>query len=274
VTEQLLDTERAVIMGIVNMTVDSFSDGGKFVGYDQAVSHALDLVAAGADLIDVGGESTRPGAVRVPVDVEQERVLPVVRELTSRGVAVSVDTLNAITARRAIEEGARFINDVSGGLADEEMLSVVARSKAVYIAGHWRGTPATMNAMATYDDVVEEVCADLAQRVAALRAAGVPNQQVVLDPGLGFAKTSAHNWALLAHLSQVCDLGFPVLIGASRKRFIGELLPEGAPMNDRDLPSAVVAADAVAAGAWGVRVHDVRATRLALLVKEKWEAAS
>lgn len=261
-------------MGIVNMTVDSFSDGGKFVGYDQAVSHALDLVAAGADLIDVGGESTRPGAVRVPVDVEQERVLPVVRELSSRGVAVSVDTLNATTARRAIEEGARFINDVSGGLADEEMLSVVARSKAVYIAGHWRGTPATMNAMATYDDIVGEVCAELAQRVAALRAAGVPNQQVVLDPGLGFAKTSAHNWALLAHLSQVCDLGFPVLIGASRKRFIGELLPEGASMHDRDVPSAVVAADAVAAGAWGVRVHDVRATRLALLVKEKWEAAS
>ena len=273
-TEQLLTAERAVIMGIVNMTVDSFSDGGKFVDHDRAVAHALDLVSAGADIIDVGGESTRPGATRVPHEVERARVVPVIAELSSRGVAVSVDTLNASTAQAAVEAGARFVNDVSGGLADEQMLRTVAQSTAVYIAGHWRGTPATMNSMATYDDVVGEVSAELAQRVDALRATGVSNERIVLDPGLGFAKTSVHNWLLLTHLNELRELGFPVLVGASRKRFIAELLPEGAPMHDRDLPSALVAARAVAAGAWGVRVHDVRATRLALAVNEAWKAAS
>lgn len=273
-SEPLLGIERPVVMGILNMTTDSFSDGGEFVEVDAALAHAVELVEAGADIIDVGGESTRPGAQRVPVNVEAGRVVPVIRALSEAGIAVSVDTLNASTARDAVEAGARFVNDVSGGLADVEMLRLVAQSNAVFIAGHWRGTPVTMNDLARYDDVVAEVRAELSERVDALLAAGLPRERVVLDPGLGFAKNSEHNWALLAHLSRLQELGFPVLIGASRKRFIGELLPEGAPMFERDLPSAVVAADAVSAGAWGVRVHNVRATRLALAARAKWEVAS
>ena len=261
-------------MGILNVTHDSFSDGGQFLEVDRALAHARTLVEDGADIIDIGGESTRPGAQRVALDVEQTRVLPVIRELAAEGVAVSIDTLNASTAATALEAGARFINDVSGGLADDDMARVAAQSGAVYIAGHWRGTSATMNDLAHYDDVVTEVSRELSQRVDALLAAGMPRASLVLDPGLGFAKNSEHNWTLLAHLSQLKKLGFPVLIGASRKRFIGELMSDGATMEDRDLPSAVVAADAISAGAWGVRVHDVRSTRLALAARAKWEAAS
>ncbi len=261
-------------MGILNVTHDSFSDGGQFLEVDRALAHARTLVEHGADIIDIGGESTRPGAQRVALDVEQTRVLPVIRELAAEGVAVSIDTLNASTAATALEAGARFINDVSGGLADDDMARVAAQSGAVYIAGHWRGTSATMNDLAHYDDVVTEVSRELSLRVDALLAAGMPRALLVLDPGLGFAKNSEHNWTLLAHVAQLKELGFPVLIGASRKRFIGELMPDGATMEDRDLPSAVVAADAISAGAWGVRVHDVRATRLALAARTKWEAAS
>ena len=277
-TDPLLTVDTPVVMGIVNMTVDSFSDGGEFVDHDRALAHALDLVAAGATIVDIGGESTRPGASRVPVELEQARVVPVVRDLATGGIAVSVDTLNASTARAAVHAGARFINDVSGGLADPNMVRTAAQlaveSGAVYIAGHWRGSSATMNDLALYDDVVAEVRTELTQRVDALLAAGMSRDSIVLDPGLGFAKTAAHNWTLLAHLPTLTELGFPVLIGASRKRFIAELMPDGATMLERDLPSAVVAADSIAAGAWGVRVHDVRATRLALAVRAQWEAAS
>jgi dihydropteroate synthase len=210
----------------------------------------------------------------VPVDVEKGRVLPLIRELVQEGIAVSVDTLNASTAGLAVDAGAKFINDVSGGLADYEMARVAAQSGVVFIAGHWRGTSATMNDLAHYDDVVAEVSRELSERVDALLSSGMPRESIVLDPGLGFAKNSDHNWTLLAHLSRLRELGFPVLIGASRKRFIGELLPADATMEDRDLPSSVVAADAISAGAWGVRVHNVSATRLALAARAKWEAAS
>jgi len=260
-------------MGILNVTSDSFSDGGQFLQTVRALAHARALVADGADIIDIGGESTRPGAHRVSVDVEQGRVLPLIRELAAEGVVVSVDTLNASTASLAVDAGARFINDVSGGLADDDMARVAAQSGVAFIAGHWRGTSATMNDLAHYDDVVAEVSRELSERVDALIASGVPRESIVLDPGLGFAKNSEHNWTLLAHLSQLTALGFPLLIGASRKRFIGELMSEGATMEDRDLPSSVVAADAISAGAWGVRVHNVSATRLALAARANWEAA-
>lgn len=273
-SESLLVADHPIVMGIVNMTLDSFSDGGQFVDRDRALAQARQLVEDGADIIDVGGESTRPGAQRVPATTELDRVIPVIRELAAQGIAVSIDTLNASTARAAVDAGARFINDVSGGLADVDMARVAAESGVSYVAGHWRGNSATMNDFAVYDDVVTDVRAEISQRVDALLAAGLSRELLVLDPGLGFAKTSVHNWTLLAHLSVLTELGFPVLIGASRKRFIGELMPSGATMTDRDLPSAVVAADAVSAGAWGVRVHDVRATRLALAARAKWEAAS
>ena len=273
-SEALLAAHRPIVMGILNVTSDSFSDGGRFLDMDRALAHARALVDDGADIIDIGGESTRPGAQRVPRDVEQARVLPVIRELVAEGVAVSVDTLNSSTATLAVEAGARFVNDVSGGLADDDMARAAAQSGAAFIAGHWRGTSATMNDLAHYDDVVAEVSRELSERVDALLASGMARELIVLDPGLGFAKNSQHNWTLLAHLSQLKELGFPVLIGASRKRFIGELMPEGATMEDRDLPSSVIAADAISAGAWGVRVHNVRATRLALAARAKWEAAS
>ena len=273
-SEELLQVNRPIVMGILNVTSDSFSDGGQFLEVSRALSHARDLVSDGADIIDIGGESTRPGAQRVPIDVEQSRVLPLIRELAAEGIAVSVDTLNASTASLAIDAGARFINDVSGGLADDDMARVAAQSGAVFIAGHWRGTSATMNDLAHYDDVVADVSRELSERVDALLASGMPRESIVLDPGLGFAKNSEHNWTLLTHLSQLTTLGFPVLIGASRKRFVGELMPENATMEDRDLPSSVIAADAISAGAWGVRVHNVRATRIAFAARAKWEAAS
>ena len=273
-SEALLVANQPIVMGILNVTSDSFSDGGQFLDTDLALAHARALVRDGADIIDIGGESTRPGAQRVPVDVEQDRVLPIIRELAAEGVAVSVDTLNASTASLAVDAGARFINDVSGGLADDDMARVAAQSGVAFVAGHWRGTSATMNDLAHYDDVVANVARELSERVDALLASGIPRESIVLDPGLGFAKNSEHNWTLLAHLSQLTALGFPVLIGASRKRFVGELMPENATMEDRDLPSSVIAADAISAGAWGVRVHNVRATRLALAARAKWEAAS
>lgn len=273
-SEALLVANQPIVMGILNVTSDSFSDGGQFLDTDLALAHARALVRDGADIIDIGGESTRPGAQRVPVDVEQDRVLPIIRELAAEGVAVSVDTLNASTASLAVDAGARFINDVSGGLADDDMARVAAQSGVAFVAGHWRGTSATMNDLAHYDDVVADVARELSERVDALLASGIPRESIVLDPGLGFAKNSEHNWTLLAHLSQLTALGFPVLIGASRKRFVGELMPENATMEDRDLPSSVIAADSISAGAWGVRVHNAHATRLALAARAKWEAAS
>jgi dihydropteroate synthase len=207
----------------------------------------------------------------VTLDEEQQRVLPVVRGLVAAGVSVSVDTMNAATAHSAALAGASVINDVSGGLADPDMYGVVAETGLLYIAMHWRGHSSGMNELATYDDVVAEVTGELRERLAAMKAAGVDLDRVTLDPGLGFAKTAEHNWALLAHLGELRALGHPVLVGASRKRFLGELLPEGASPADRDLPTAVVTALAAAAGASAVRVHDVAATRAALGVWSAWK---
>ena len=257
-----------LVMGVVNVTPDSFSDGGRWFGTDAAVAHALDLVRQGADIVDVGGESTRPGAARVDPEEELRRVVPVVRELAAIGLRVSVDTMRAATAAAAVDAGATIVNDVSAGLADAEMARVVAGSDAAYVAMHWRGHSDRMDALAEYGDVVVEVRDELAARVDALEGAGVARDRIVIDPGLGFAKRAEHNWQLLARLDELAELGLPVLVGASRKRFLGALLDADAPVSARDLPTAVVSVLSARAGAWAVRVHDVASTRLALAVGE------
>lgn len=257
-----------LIMGVLNVTPDSFSDGGRWQDRDAAIAHAVAMAEAGASIIDVGGESTRPGATPVASPEERKRVMPIVRELVARGITVSIDTLHAATALAAVDAGAEIINDVSGGLGDRDMARVVAETGVHYIAMHWRGGA---DVAAGYGDVVTEVRAELKARVAELVVAGVQPERVVLDPGLGFAKDAGHNWQLLGRLDELASLGHGILIGASRKRFVGALLPEGAPMEDRDLPTAVISALAARSGVWAVRVHDVPSTRLALDVWGHWQ---
>lgn len=262
-----------LIMGVLNVTPDSFSDGGKWGSVDAAVAHAEEMVAQGADLIDVGGESTRPGAPRVPVPKELGRVLPVIRELTARGIRTSIDTMNAETARVVVEAGASWINDVSGGKADPEMLGAAAELGCGYLLSHWRGHSANMNELARYTDAATDVRDELKAQLDRALDAGIHGSNLVIDPGLGFAKNHEHNWRILARLDLLEDLGFPVLIGASRKRFLGALLQGDAPVTDRDLPTAVISALAARAGVWGVRVHDVASTRVALDIVAQWTGA-
>jgi dihydropteroate synthase len=268
---------RCVVMGVVNVTPDSFSDGGLYLDSGDAVAHGIAMHRAGADLVDVGGESTRPGAQRVDADQEARRVLPVIRELATAGVPTSVDTTRAAVASAAIDTGATVVNDVSGGLADPEMARVVAGSGVPWVLMHWRGPSAEMDRLADYRDVVAEVRAELLARVDAAIEAGVDPAALVLDPGLGFAKTAAHNWTLLHRLADLLSLGFPVLLGASRKRFLGSLLAdshgEPRPASGREVATAVVTALAAGAGVWGVRVHDVRASLDAIAVVRAWEEA-
>jgi dihydropteroate synthase len=255
-----------LIMGILNVTPDSFSDGGRWASTDAAIAKGLELQSQGADVIDVGGESTRPGAARVSPADEQSRVVPVIAELVRQGLVVSVDTLNSQTAHAAAAAGATIINDVSGGLADRQMASVAAASGLTYVAMHWRGHAQQMDGMAQYNDVVTDVRDELGARVAALTDAGVGLDKIVLDPGLGFSKRAEHNWQLLANLDAFDQLGLPILVGASRKRFVADVLPSGAPLTDRDLPTAVISVLAAQAGAWAVRVHDVAGSKAALSV--------
>lgn len=257
------------ILGVLNVTPDSFSDGGRWQRLDDAVAQAERMRAAGADWIDVGGESTRPGATPLDPAEEQARVLPVIRALAEAGIPTSIDTRNAATARAAVAAGASLINDVSGGLSDPGMAEVAAASGLPFVVMHWRGGA---DAEPAYADVVAEVRDELAARLDALVAEGVPRERLIVDPGLGFAKTAEHNWLLLHGLAELTALG-PVLVGASRKRFLGLLLPEGAPTEARDAATATISALAAASGAWGVRVHDVAATRGALDVQEHWESA-
>ena len=264
-------------MGVVNITPDSFSDGGLWFEPDDAVAHGLELIRQGADLLDVGGESTRPGAPRVPADEELRRVLPVVRELAAAGAAVSVDTMRATVAAAAISAGAVIVNDVSGGLADPGLPRLVAETGVVYVAMHWRGPSEVMDSLADYDDVVADVRDELELRLDSLSAAGVRPDQVVLDPGLGFAKPGRANWPLLAHLEVLEALGRPLLVGASRKRFLGHLLagPDGdpAPPTARDRATAAISALCAAAGVWCVRVHEVTGSADAVRVAAAWAAA-
>jgi len=275
--ERIAGLDRTLVMGVVNVTPDSFSDGGRWFEPEAAVEHGLRLLAEGADLLDVGGESTRPGAHRVSPDEERRRVLPVVADLVAAGAVVSVDTTRAAVAAEAVEAGAHVVNDVSGGLADPEMYRTVARTGAVYVAMHWRGPSDVMDGLARYDDVVAQVRDELAARVAEALGAGVAPEQLVLDPGLGFAKQGADNWPLLAHLDALTGLGRPVLVGASRKRFLGHLLADRdgvpAPPEGRDRATVAVSALAAAAGAWCVRVHDVPGSADAVRVAAAWRAA-
>jgi dihydropteroate synthase len=266
----LADVGRCLVMGVVNVTPDSFSDGGRWFEPDDAVAHGRRLLADGADLLDVGGESTRPGAERVPLAEELRRVLPVVAGLREAGAVVSVDTMRAEVADAALAAGAQVVNDVSGGLADPQMAALVAEAGVPFVAMHWRGPSAAMERLTDYDDVVEDVAAELAGRLDGLVAAGVDPRQVVLDPGLGFAKKLHHNWTLLAYLDRLLGLGRPLLLGASRKRFLGALVAgaDGAPAaaQQRDAATAATTALAASAGAWGVRVHEVRASADAVKV--------
>ena len=277
--------DRTLLMGVLNVTPDSFSDGGRWADPEAAVAHARELIGQGADIIDVGGESTRPGAQRVDVDTEISRVLPVVRALLADGAGsadgagasgsaiVSVDTIHAATAEAAIDAGAHIINDVSGGLADPAMHGLIARTGVVYVCQHWRGDPETMDRLTDYPGgVVAGVEAELRERLTELDAAGVDRTQVVLDPGLGFAKTHAQSWELLAATSRlIADLGQPLLVGSSRKRFLAQAAEAEATPVQRDAVTAATTALAAAAGAWAVRVHEVPANRAAVRTASLWK---
>ena len=283
--------DRTLLMGVLNVTPDSFSDGGRWADPEAAVAHARELIAQGADIIDIGGESTRPGAQRVDADTEISRVLPVVRALLADGAGgadgagsadgagasgsaiVSVDTIHAATAEAAIDAGAHIINDVSGGLADPAMHGLIARTGVVYVCQHWRGDPETMDRLTDYPGgVVAGVEAELRERLAELDAAGVDRSQVVLDPGLGFAKTHAQSWELLAATSRlIADLGQPLLVGSSRKRFLAQAAEAEATPVQRDAVTAATTALAAAAGAWAVRVHEVPANRAAVRTASLWK---
>jgi dihydropteroate synthase len=269
-----------LLMGVVNVTPDSFSDGGRWATPEAAVTHGRDLLADGADILDIGGESTRPGATRPLVEEELGRVIPVIRELSTGGATVSIDTMRSEVAEQAVTSGATIVNDVSGGLADPRILDVVAASGTTYVCMHWRGHSDHMQELAAYDGpggVVAAVRDELAQRVDAARAAGIDDARIVLDPGLGFAKRAEHNWALLAGLDGLQTMGFPLLVGASRKSFLGSLLADsaGSPRAVGERESATTALTVLLAqqGVWGLRVHDVRSSRDALRAYERWTEA-
>jgi dihydropteroate synthase len=270
--------ERCVLVGVVNVTPDSFSDGGLYADLDAAVAHGLSIRDEGADLVDVGGESTRPGADRVDADEEIRRVVPAIRELAAAGVPVSIDTTRASVAAAALSAGATVVNDVSGGLADPDMAKVVAAAGVPWILMHWRGHSRDMQALARYGDVVAEVTTELSARVDAVVAAGVDPARLVIDPGLGFAKTAAHNWALLSRLDVLAGLGLPILVATSRKSFLGAVLAgsDGSPRPVREREDATVATTVLAAlgGAWGVRVHEVRPNLDALRVVARFRQAA
>ncbi|WP_246281967.1 dihydropteroate synthase [Fodinicola acaciae] len=264
---------RPAVMGVLNVTPDSFSDGGRYVSVDAALDHGRQMVEQGADLIDVGGESTRPGALRVDADTEVKRVVPVIADLAADGITLSVDTTRAQVAEAALAAGATWVNDVSGGLADPNMAAVVADAGCPWVLMHWRGHSRDMHKLATYGDVVTEVRDELSRCADAAIAAGVDPDNLVLDPGLGFAKRAEHNWQLLAHLDVLIAVGFPVLLGASRKSFLGRLLAgadgQPRPVDEREDATLATTILALQAGVWGIRVHEVLSTVDAVKV---WQA--
>jgi dihydropteroate synthase len=266
-----------VVMGVVNVTPDSFSDGGQWFEPSAAIEHGRELMAQGADIVDVGGESTRPGAERPSVSEEKRRVLPVVAALAAAGAVVSVDTMRAEVAAEALAAGAAIVNDVSGGLADPEMAGLVAAAGVPFVAMHWRGHSVDMQSRAVYDDVVADVVAELSRRASELIAAGIAADRIVLDPGFGFAKLTGHNWSLLRGLDRLVELGHPVLVGTSRKTFLGRLgVPTGGeprPPLDRDPATAATSMHAARVGAWGVRVHHIPSTLDAMRVAQAIQEA-
>lgn len=264
-------SSQPLVFGILNVTPDSFSDGGLWQDPAAAVEHARMMVEAGADVIDVGGESTRPGATPVDAEEEQRRVLPVIRALTDDGIVVSVDTMRASTATAAVNLGATYVNDVSGGLFDPEMVTAVTHSPAVYIAMHWRGDSSVMEDRAVYDNVTRDVVAELNERVERIMDAGLEPNRLWLDPGLGFAKNPDHNWELLRNLDTIVEMGYPVMVGASRKRFLASF---GESPADRDEATAVISVLAAEAGAAAVRVHDVGRTARAFAVRSAWQGGA
>ena len=267
------------VMGVVNVTDDSFSDGGRYLDSTRAIEHAFALAADGADIIDIGGESTRPGAVRIDEAVEIARILPVVKEVAAQGITVSIDTMHAAVARAALENGASIVNDVSGGRADPAMANLIAGTEVPWVLMHWRSVRQNHpHEIPHYRDVVTEVRDELLAGVEAAVGVGIDRGQLIIDPGLGFAKTARHNWALLRALPELVASGIPVLVGASRKRFLGSLLAaeDGTPRSPdgRETATAVISALAGLHGAWGVRVHDVRASVDALKVVGAWQGDS
>jgi dihydropteroate synthase len=274
----MVNFTRPLIMGVINITPDSFSDGGQFLDSSEAVKHALELVQEGANIIDLGGESTRPGALRVKIDEEQARVLPVIEalmqnaEFKASGAIISIDTMNAQTAALAVAAGAAIVNDVSGGLADEQMFAELKNLNCKFIVSHWRGFSETMDSLNNYTSVAKDVAEELIERVAKAEAAGISRDRLIIDPGLGFAKDIAQNWHLVARLDELEKLGLPILVGASRKRFLaGALEPQdaaGVSNQRRDLATAVLTALLLQRKLWGVRVHNVATTLDAIKVVE------
>lgn len=261
--------QRTLVMGVLNVTPDSFADGGRHFGFEKAIARAKEMMAEGVDIIDVGGESTRPGSERIPSEVERDRVIPVVTELCALGATVSIDTTRADIASAAIASGATIVNDISGGLADPNMAKLIANSAAIQlIVMHWRGESKVMQSRATYKDVVQEVRDELSERVTSLVDQGVNPDQLILDPGIGFAKNSEHNWELLRHIDRIQLLGFPVLVGVSRKRFLGDLVGSENP-DDRDFATLAITAEMARKGVWAVRTHSVKPQLDAIKVVEE-----
>ena len=270
--ENLRNLDRTLVMGVLNVTPDSFSDGGRFDDTEIAISHALQMIEDGADIIDIGGESTRPGSDRISVQEELDRVLPVIAGLVNSGVAISIDTMRAEVARAAIDAGACVINDVSGGKSDPEMLSYVSTLTVPYILMHWRGPSNIMNTLTDYNDVVADVTSEISKQVDVAVAAGIARERIAIDPGIGFAKTVDQNWPILKHLEVLEGLGLPILMGASRKKFLGELLAKDGVARDsdeRESATTAISTLMAARGLWAVRVHDVKPTRDAIAVVDR-----
>ena len=265
----LAETSRTLVMGVLNVTPDSFSDGGKFSEAEIAISHALQMMTDGADVIDIGGESTRPGAERISVQTELDRVIPVITELAKQNIPVSIDTMRAEVASAAVAAGACIVNDVSGGKADPEMFKFLATNQVPYIMMHWRGHSTEMMNLTNYDDVVLDVCDELQAQVNSAVSVGVALNRIVLDPGIGFAKTTEQNWPILAQLDELQNLGLPLLIGASRKKFLGELLAKNGVVREtegREAATAAITTLMAAQSVWAVRVHDVKSSADAVRV--------
>jgi dihydropteroate synthase len=270
--ESLRSLDRTLVMGVLNVTPDSFSDGGRFNDADLAIKHALQMIADGADIIDIGGESTRPGSERISVQEELDRVLPVISALADSGAAISIDTMRVDVARAAVDAGACMVNDVSGGKADPEMLSYVATLNTPYILMHWRGPSNIMNTLTDYVEVVADVTAEISQQVDVAVAAGIARERIAIDPGIGFAKTVDQNWPILKHLDVLEGLGLPILMGASRKKFLGELLAKDGlarDSDDRESATTAISTLMAARGLWAVRVHDVKSSSDAITVVDR-----